>query len=240
MTDSQDWWETFFDDAYIDVWTEQGAFESTAQNVERLIDLLDLEAGSRVLDVPSGFGRFAQPLHDAGYRVTGIDASPDQIRRAERDHPGPSYHVGDMREPVGGPYDAVLNLFSSFGYFASDEEDRRCLSAWFDVLRPGGQLVIETMHRDRIAWSFDPDGGPVSDIETGSTDWATGVRTSQVSFGEETREFRLRIYTATELVAAVADAGFVDIQTHGDLAGTPLDPTTRLVVRAVRPNVGSH
>lgn len=234
MGSSASWWDGFFDDAYIDVWTAQGAFDSTADHVQQLIELLDLQPGARVLDIPCGFGRFAGALQDAGHRVTGIDLSPDQIRRAEQDNPGPDYRIGDMREPPDGPFDAVLNLFSSFGYFDSRDDDLRCLRAWFDVLRPGGQLVLDTMHRDRLAWAYDPDDESLSDVETGATDWVTGIRTSQVSFGDETREFRFRLYTATELVAAVADAGFVDVRAHGDLGGSPLAPSTRLVIHAFR------
>lgn len=236
MGEPEGWWSGFFDDAYIDVWTEQGAFDATAESVEQLIDLLDLPAEARVLDIPCGFGRFSQPLHDAGYDVTGVDLSPIQIGCARRDHPGPDYRIGDMRDPPAGPYDAVVNLFSSFGYFDSRDDDLRCLHAWFDVLRPGGRLVMELMHRDRIAGAFDPETDSVSDIETGVTNWVTGVRTSQVSFGEETREFRFRLYTATELIVALEDVGFADIEAYGDLSGAPLDPSTRLVLRALRPS----
>lgn len=234
MGEPEGWWSGFFDDAYIDVWTEQGAFDSTDESVEQLIDLLGLPAGARVLDIPCGFGRFSGPLQDAGYSVTGVDLSPVQIRRAQEDHPGPDYRIGDMREPPPGPYDAVVNLFSSFGYFDTRDDDMRCLRAWFDVLRPGGQLVMELMHRDRLASAFDPDDQSVSDIETGVTDWVTGVRTSQVEFGEETREFRFRLYTATELIAALEDVGFVEVKAYGDLSGAPLSPATRLVLHALR------
>lgn len=235
MTDTSRWWETFFDEAYISTWTAQGAFESTANIAEHLIELLDLPPGATVLDVPCGFGRFAAPLHRAGLTVTGVDYSEAQIRRARRDHPGPTYYVGDMREPPLGPYDAVLNLFSSFGYFDDPADDVQCLSVWFEVLRPGGQLVLETMHRDRVAWLFDPDNEAVSNIETGRTDWVTGVRTSMVTIGDEVREFRVRLYTATDLVDMIESVGFVDVQVSGDLTGAPLTPSTRLVLRAVRP-----
>lgn len=238
MPGTDPWWQTFFDESYIEAWAAQGAFDSTDENVRQLVELLELPRGARVLDVPCGFGRFSRPLHEAGLQVTGVDISDDQIRRARRDHAGPDYHVGDMREPPPGPYDAVLNLFSSFGYFTSTDDDVRCLQAWYDALRPGGQLVLEMMHRDRMAWSFDPEGEPYSDIETGSTDWATGVRTSVVRIGDETREFRLRLYTATELLAMVEGVGFVDARAHGDLTGAPLDPSTRLVVHAFRPGHG--
>lgn len=154
---SAPWWRTFFDDAYVDAWAADGAFESTDEVAAQLIDFLDLPSRARVLDIPCGFGRFSQPLHDAGYDVVGVDGSDDQIRLAQQRHPGPTYLVGDMREPPSGPFDAVLNLYSSFGYFDDPADDIRCLSAWYEVLRPGGMLVLETMHRDRLAWLWGQD-----------------------------------------------------------------------------------
>lgn len=162
MTDNMDWWETFFDDAYVEGWVEQGAFDTTAESAGQLVRMLDLAPGAKVLDIPCGFGRFSKPLHDAGHEVIGVDAS-------------------------------------------------------------------------RLAWSFDPDPEADAAFEAGSTDWATGVRATDVQIGDDTRQFRVRLYTATELVGAMTAVGFTDITAHGDLAGTPLDPSTRLVVRAVRP-----
>lgn len=200
------------------------------------MEFLDLPAGARLLDVPCGFGRFSQPLHEAGFEVVGVDGSEDQIRRARRDHPGPDYRLGDMREPPTGPFDAVLNLFTSFGYFASPTDDTRCLEAWFEVLRPGGQLVIETMHRDRLAWSWDADRESDDEFESGTTDWATGVRTAKVQIGDEPRHFQVRLYTATDLIRSMQDVGFVDVEAFGGLDASPLDPPRRLVVRGIRPS----
>lgn len=236
MTPPDHWWQTFFDDAYVEAWAEQGAFDTTEETAAQLLEFLDLPAGASVLDVPCGFGRFSQPLHNAGLEVTGVDASSDQIRRARRDHPGPDYLVGDMREPPSGPFDAVLNLFTSFGYFASPADDVRCLEAWFEVLRPGGQLVVETMHRDRLAWSWTPDDEADDDAESGTTDWATGVRTTLVEIGGQTRQFEVRLYTATELIRVMQDVGFTQVEAYGGLDASPLDPSRRLVVRGVRPS----
>ncbi len=47
--------------------------------------------------------------------------------------------------------------------------------------------------------------------------------------------YRIRIYTATELVKLLAEVGFTDIECFGDFEGAPLSRETRLVVRARKP-----
>lgn len=228
------WWETFFDDAYVQAWESDGAFRSTDADAADLLGFLQLEPGADVLDIPCGFGRFSRALHRAGHHVVGVDASADQIRLAGEHHPGPRYELGDMREPPPGPFDAVLNLYSSFGYFDDPADDAACLRAWYRVLRPGGILVLETMHRDRLAWLWGQTTDVGARTEFGSTDWTTGVRTSHVEVDGGTRMFRLRLYTATDIVRLLTDAGFTGIEVYGGLDGAPLDPSTRLAIRARR------
>lgn len=229
-----DWWRTFFDEAYVQAWEAEGAFEATAGDAAALVTFLGLEPGSTVLDIPCGFGRFSRPLHEAGFQVAGVDGSPDQIRLAREHNPGPAYALGDMREPPAGPFDGVVNLYSSFGYFEDPADDTACLQAWYRVLRPGGVLILETMHRDRLAWLWGQDPDPGSGRETGHTDWVSGVRTSQVEVGGETRTFRVRLYTATELVRTMTQVGFTDVEVFGGLDGSELDPSRRLAIRARR------
>jgi 2-polyprenyl-3-methyl-5-hydroxy-6-metoxy-1,4-benzoquinol methylase len=104
-----DWWETFFDEEYVQAWTVAGSFEGTADQVEAIERLLDAPPAAEILDVACGFGRIALPLHDRGYRLTGIDASASQLRLAQERNPGPHYLQRDMRRPPAGPYDAVIN-----------------------------------------------------------------------------------------------------------------------------------
>jgi SAM-dependent methyltransferase len=139
-----------------------------------------------------------------------------------------------MREPPAGPFDAVMNLYSSFGYFEDPDDDVNCLRAWYRVLRPGGTLVLESMHRDRLAWLWGRESDPGTRRETGMTDWTTGVRTSYVQVDGETRMFQVRLYTATDLVGMMTETGFASIEVYGGLDGSPLDPSTRLAIRARR------
>lgn len=232
-----EWWQDFFDHAYVEAWSAGGAFDRTTEQVQQLVELLALAPGARVLDVPCGFGRMAGPLSERGYDVTGADLSAVQLEIAAERHPGPSYVRADMREPPGAGYDAVLNLFSSFGYFEDRADDIDALRAWFRVLRPGGVLVMELMHRDRVAYlAGQPPGDLTSEVkETGETDWVTGVRTATVTYRDLTKTFRVRLYTATELVELLRELGFGPVAAYGDLTGVPLTPHTRLVLTAEKP-----
>jgi SAM-dependent methyltransferase len=233
-----EWWTDFFDRSYTEVWTAAGAFDRTGEEVAALVTLLG-PGPLRVLDVPCGWGRHAGPLHAAGHDVTGVDASADQLALARERHPGPTYVQADMRTPPPGPYDVVLNLFSSFGYLGADG-DAAALRAWHDVLVPGGHLVLEGMHRDRMAKMLEEGvEQPIGDsgaVETGTVDWLAGIahRVIRLADGTE-RPFSVRMYTATELVALVDAAGFGDVRVVGGWGAEPLSPTTRLLLTARRP-----
>jgi SAM-dependent methyltransferase len=178
------------------------------------------EPCAEILDIACGFGRVAAPLSRRGYRVTGIDFSHQQLQLAARRNPGPTYVEADMRRPPPGPFDAAINLFSSFGYFDDPRDDAAAMTAWAGCLRPGGMLVMELMHRDRVAHRYgQPIVHPGGLSETGQADWVTGLRTSTMTYGSIVKTFRLRLYTVTELVHQLHRAGFGHVDAYGTLRG---------------------
>lgn len=113
--------------------------------------LLELEPGMAVLDVPCGHGRIANRLAERGCCVTGLDATPRFLDLARRDAADRSVDVtyvhGDMRQlEWTGQFDRAVNWFTSFGCF-TDEENHQVLAEAHRALRPGGRLLIETMHQ---------------------------------------------------------------------------------------------
>jgi ubiquinone/menaquinone biosynthesis C-methylase UbiE len=188
----------------------------------------------------------ADALAAAGYRVVGVDRSPtllDEARRRAGHGRWPKYVQADYRElpQPDDAFDAALNLFTSLGYLG-DEEDTKVLAAIRRVLRPGGKLVLETMHRDRLVsvwqdndWMLMGEGRLL--LQQRTWDPVTGVaQTTQTLIdgaGErESRPFSVRTYTATELLRMVAAAGFTDAKAYGSFDGDPLTTTSRLVILA--------
>lgn len=121
--------------------------------------MLELSPEAHVLDAPCGWGRHTLELAKLGYHVVGLDRSEALLRHAQRLARRSGLSAGwvraDVRSiPFQDTFDAVICLFSSLGYFLSDEEDVRALRAMRESLAPGGSLLLETMHRDLIAREF--------------------------------------------------------------------------------------
>src|SRR6185436_12429771 len=85
-----EWWESYFDSHYLLEYAPVFTPERDRAETSRVIDVLGLPFGSRVLDAPCGQGRHAHLLAEAGFRVDGIDYSPHLIRKARERGTGPA------------------------------------------------------------------------------------------------------------------------------------------------------
>jgi len=120
-------------------------------------------------------------------------------------------------------FDAVLNLFTSFGFFAHPSDDVRVIEEFARVLKPGGVLIWHGGSRDGVMaqflardWWTSPDGtlfaqerefDSLSGVLTVHSSWRSGSK-------KGSREHRLRLYTATRLSELCADAGLIVEQAY--------------------------
>jgi ubiquinone/menaquinone biosynthesis C-methylase UbiE len=245
----QETWDAFFSDFYLRVHAGVEPRDEAHAQALAAARLSGCPDGGDLLDVACGFGRHAVPLARAGFRVTGVDRSAPLLdearRRAGDDEHGPRLIQADYRElPFeDASFDAALNLYTSLGYLG-DEEDTNVLAEVARVLRPGGRLVIETIHRNLLVRTFQERGWELLGegrllLEQRTFDPVGGVvQTTQTLIDKdgqrESRPFATRVYTATELVAMLRAAGFAKATCHGDLHGAPFDTGTRLVIVARR------
>jgi SAM-dependent methyltransferase len=243
MTD----WDEFFGELYFETYVPRVEKFDSAAEAAAAVELAGAPSGAEILDSPCGFGRHSIPLADAGYRVTGIDRSPAQVAEAKKragEREWPRFLEADYRElPFEeASFDTVLNLFSSLGY-RGEEETRAAFAEFRRVLRPGGALVFETMHRDRLMsvfrereWHELPDGAVL--LEERSFDPVASLvqakhRLIRTDGQRSDFEYELRVYTATEIQAMLCDAGFTTVEFFGGLLEQePLSREHRLVAVA--------
>jgi SAM-dependent methyltransferase len=241
-------WDALFSDFYLRAFADDARAEETEAQALAAVRLAGCPEGGDLLDVPCGFGRHSVPLARAGYHVVGVDRSQALIEEARRRAGGarwPKLVRADYRElpQPDESFDAALNLFSSLGY-NGDDEDTRALREIRRVLRPGGRLVIEIMHRDALVRRFREQdwhlvGGGRLLLEQRTFDPGSGIaQTTQTlidTTGErDSRTFSLRVYTATELVAMLAAAGFEESRCYGGFDAQPFTTESRLVIVAWR------
>jgi SAM-dependent methyltransferase len=241
----QDHWDELFDEIYLRTYTSRLEKFDSAEEALAAASLAGCEPPAEILDAPAGFGRHSIPLAQAGYRVTAVDRSQVQLdegRRRAGDGEWPRWVRADFRElPFENEsFDAVLCLFSSLGY-RGEAGDRQTLTGVLRVLRPGGALVIETMHRDRLMAIFQERGwepleGDAIVAEGRRFDYAAGeIETEHILLADGERRsftYKMRVYTATDLIRMLDDVGYGPVECFGDYEGAELTRETRLVIRA--------
>jgi SAM-dependent methyltransferase len=231
-----DWWATYFDSSYLLEYQPLFDLVQDRHQVARLMEVLALPSGSRILDAPCGQGRHAHLLAEAGYAVEGLDYSKPLIALAKERGTGATlkYVVGDMRTMPArwtGRFDAVVNLFTSFGFFDDPADDARTIAEFARVLKPGGTLVWHGGSRDGVMsrflrrdWWKAADGTmighersfePLRGILTISTSW-------EGPSGRGEREHRIRLYTATRLAELCLDAGLLVEEAYDGFHDRPL------------------
>ncbi len=238
MTRRPEWWQDVFNRPTFLHLYERADLERARVQADQVLALLDLQPPARVLDVCSGYGRHSLELTRRGFDITGVDISEMQVRHA-LEHAAaadgrPRFVVGDARAlPVRGPFDAAINMFLSFGYFATDAESQAMLDGIGRVLRRGGRLLIDFWNREHEIRAFQPTvvdrrDDDILEIEDWSFDPIAGRLNwvNTVIFPDGRREAwtqSIRAFTAAEVRAMLEAAGFNLIGLYGSLAGAPFD-----------------
>lgn len=237
---SADWWEWYFDAQYLLEYDPIFDLENDRREVARLMEVLGLPSGARVLDCPCGQGRHAHLLAEAGFDVDALDYSEPLLEKARARGTGPTlrYHQGDMRrlpKRWSGRFDAVVNLFTSFGFFLEPADDARVIAEFARVLKPGGTLVWHGGSRDGVVakfldrdWWRARDGtligherrfDPLSGLLHIATTWEGPA-------GRGEREHRIRLFTATRLAELCAAEGLIVEAAYDGWRDRPLRRTS--------------
>jgi ubiquinone/menaquinone biosynthesis C-methylase UbiE len=190
--------------------------------------------GARILDVRCGHGRHTAELARRGHRVTGVDLNDAPLGVARAHAPDAELLQGDMRElPVDGPFDVVLNLWTSLGYFEDDADNERALAEFARVAAPGGAVVIETInpfylhqHLRPHGWDELPDGSLLlDDRELDPVSGRTNTIATLVAPDGSRRDLpnSIRLYTVPELGSLCRRAGLGVERVYAGYDGVPFD-----------------
>ena len=240
MTKDADWWTGFFPE-FRPVFSQIPAKQSNTL-ARFVVRKLDLKPGRSFLDCPCGIGRISLPLARMGIRVTGVDITPLFLQELETKARRRGLKIeaveADMRRiAFDRRFDAAGSLWTSFGYFENEADNRLTLKRMFQALRPGGKFLLHLINRDWVMANFSDNGwfevGGIKVLEKRSFDYAASISRDTWYFvrngREVAREMMLRIYSLHELLAMFRAIGFVDLEWYGSIKEEPVSRNSRMM-----------
>jgi SAM-dependent methyltransferase len=225
----------WFDSPYYPMLYAHRSEDEARQAVQNVVGLLNLAPGARILDVGCGRGRHLWPLSDLGYRVAGIDLAAHRVAEARAGSAqkgiDAELFVGSMLDPLPqAPYDAVVNWFTSFGFFDDLATHQLAIAHMAQALSPGGALVMDFMNAVEVRANLVPeDHVQVDRVEFHINRWIEEPfvhKSISIRDGAHSEAFheRVMLLDRTDFEALFAAAGLQSVQFLGDYDGSPWTP----------------
>lgn len=225
-----EWYERWFGEDYLALYPHRDERDAAAA-----VGLLARELAGRkqdhILDLACGSGRHTRQLRRLGWSV-GLDLSPVLLKVARANDPEGPYVRADMRVVpfADQTFSLITNLFTSFGYFASDEEHQVVLSEVHRVLRPGGTFVLDFLNAPNVRRTLVPhderevNGAIVEQRRSITPDDRFVVK--KITSRSDGRSFveRVRLFAPDDLRAMFGGAGLAIAAEFGDYEGAHLTP----------------
>ena len=263
------WYVRFFKGDYLRIYGHTLQQDRTDLETQFAIHALDIQPHHRVLDLCCGQGRHSIALAKTGLDVTGVDLSTEMLDIArqsaaearvapvdEGNAEGKAslkLRQADMRQlpdDFENQFDAVINMFSSFGYLESESDDQQVLHQIAKSLKPGGKLMMDLLNREWVIinneefdWHHHQDGRIVLerrqlDLQT-STNHLTYTEILPDGTRREMSDLHMRLYTLTEMIKMLGTAGLTLQNVYGGFRGEDYTVNTRrMIVVASNPELG--
>lgn len=152
------WYSHWFNTDFYHLLYKGHDYQEARVFMDKITSYLNLPEEGSILDVACGRGRHSIYLNSLGYNVTGIDISEKSIQYAQKyENPTLKFELHDMCETFPKQFDAVFNLFTSFGYFEDDEDNLTALKAFKANLNEVGFGVIDFMNVNWVINNLVPN-----------------------------------------------------------------------------------
>jgi SAM-dependent methyltransferase len=207
--DNQNWYSSWFDTPYYHILYKDRNYREAQVFMDNLTHYLNLPEKAKVLDLACGKGRHSIYLNQLGYDVLGADLSENSIAEASKNsNETLHFKVHDMREPFEEKFDAIFNLFTSFGYFENDEDNLTTLKAIKESLSEYGFAVIDFMNVTQVIETLVPqEVKTVDEIDFHIKRYVEDVHIfKEIDFEDQGRKYHF-----TEKVKALTLKDFQDL-----------------------------
>lgn len=228
----EDWFADWFDENYLKVYKHRNIDEAE-QFVSNWNFLKDLPDNCECLDIGCGSGRYTFILAAAGLNVTGLDLSPVLLSIAVRETNSETNFVrANMHHlPFRKNFSLITSLFTSFGYFRRDSENRKVLSEMASVLYPDGIIIIDLPNPRQVREKVRTEPRTiktVEDIEVREHRYYVSEHSrvnkeiAIISNGNEYNYWEsVRLFSREEIIDITKSTGFELHELWGNYSGSP-------------------
>lgn len=220
---SKNWFASWFDTPYYHILYRERNYREAQIFMDNLTHYLNLPEKAKVLDLACGKGRHSIYLNQLGYEVVGADLSENSIAEANKNQNETlHFQVHDMREVFEDKFDAIFNLFTSFGYFENDEDNLTTLKAMKESLTDYGFAVIDFMNVNQVINNLIPDEvKTVENIEFHIKRYiCNGHIYKEIDFEDQGEKFhfteKVKALTLMDFEELMAEAGINLLDIFGD------------------------
>ena len=217
------WYADWFNTPFYPILYKDRDYQEAQLFIDNITQYLNLPEGSKVLDLACGRGRHSVYLNQLGYDVLGVDLSESSIQAAKKhENEMLRFDVKDMRMPLNEKFDAVFNLFTSFGYFPNDEDHLKTLQVIHDSLNDYGLAVLDFMNVEKVIKNLVPEEyKSVEGIDFHIKRWSEdGVILKNIQFEHEGTAYdfteRVRAFTKQDFEAMMGQVGIYLLDAFGN------------------------
>ncbi|MFK5957294.1 MAG: methyltransferase domain-containing protein [Lutibacter sp.] len=152
MTNNKEWFASWFDTSYYHILYSNRDYSEAQEFMQNIVSFLQLKKEKDLLlDLGCGKGRHSIYLNSLGFNVVGADLSKNSIKEAKKfENSTLQFIEHDMRNPFINKYNAILNLFTSFGFFEDNTEDIAILQNIKNGLKTNGIAIIDFMNVKKV------------------------------------------------------------------------------------------
>jgi cyclopropane fatty-acyl-phospholipid synthase-like methyltransferase len=226
-----EWFENWFEsDEYLKVYSHRDNEDAKAL-FKLIMDNVSIPVNGRVLDLACGAGRHSILFAQKGYLVTAVDLSANLLKLAGKAAQDEGVEIELIRCDIrkfknSVEYDLVANLFTSFGYFETDEENLGIFNTVYNSLKKDGFFVFDYLNKEFVEENL------IARSIGNNKDGSTVIQTREITGGrvvkkikiqkegnEQSFEESVKLYSKEFLVEEMETRGFTVKKIFGDLKG---------------------
>lgn len=218
------WFETWFDTPYYHILYKNHDYKEAEEFITKLTDVLNLPKQCKIIDLACGKGRHSVFLNKLGYEVLGLDLSEQSINYDKQfESNSLKFRIHDMRNPIDGEkVKAVFNLFTSFGYFENEEDDKKVFDSVSKILDDKGYFVLDYLNQNFVRNHLVSE----TSVTRKNIDFHIKKRIEDnyiikdISFNDHDENFhyyeKVKLHTPEKINEYAQQAGFERIKIWGD------------------------